>query len=109
MAFKLPQDVEDETSLWSMLVSGRNMMTEWPETRATIDAFYEHGLSSKNKIRSRGAHFINEDPAVFDAPFFRITAKEASETWVPTQAMIYWYSKAVLNASFSDDSKICVR
>lgn len=30
------------------------------------------------KVQCRGGHFIAEDPAVFDAPFFSVTAKEAA-------------------------------
>lgn len=37
-----------------------------------------HSLLTSFQIKSRGAHFVMEDPAVFDAPFFSITAKEAA-------------------------------
>jgi acyl transferase domain-containing protein len=29
-------------------------------------------------LRARGGHFLEDDPAAFDAPFFSITAKEAA-------------------------------
>ncbi|RYP16394.1 hypothetical protein DL765_005174 [Monosporascus sp. GIB2] len=42
-AFKLPQGIEDELGFWEVLSSHRNLMTDWPETRANIDAFYDGG------------------------------------------------------------------
>lgn len=30
------------------------------------------------QIKSKGAHFLNRDPAAFDAPFFSITANDAA-------------------------------
>lgn len=35
-------------------------------------------LTRKLKLPTRGIHALREDPAVFDAPFFSITAKEAA-------------------------------
>lgn len=41
LAFKLPQDVEDVSSLWHTLEQRRNLMTEWPQSRASLDGFYD--------------------------------------------------------------------
>lgn len=38
MSFKLPQAV-DESSLWQVLETGKNLMTEWPEDHITLDSF----------------------------------------------------------------------
>jgi acyl transferase domain-containing protein len=32
------------------------------------------------QAHSRGGHFIKQDPAAFDAPFFGLTAKEAASS-----------------------------
>ncbi|KAI0465689.1 hypothetical protein F4859DRAFT_527822 [Xylaria cf. heliscus] len=77
-SFKLPQDVHDEESFWSVLQQKRNLMTEWPKNRVNIDAFYDPSGTMTNALYSRGGHFIDQDPAEFDAPFFSITAKEAA-------------------------------
>ncbi|ORY58512.1 fatty acid synthase S-acetyltransferase [Pseudomassariella vexata] len=74
-SFKLPQDVEDVSSLWETLENRKNLMTNWPESRIKSEAFPPN---SQNKLYCRGAHFINDDPGAFDAPFFSITAKEAA-------------------------------
>ncbi|KAI0110924.1 hypothetical protein GGR51DRAFT_569554 [Nemania sp. FL0031] len=76
MAFEVPQ-ADDEDSFWLALEQKRNMMTEWPSSRMNLDTFYSSSSTLGNKLYSRGAHFLNRDPAGFDAPFFSITAKEA--------------------------------
>ncbi|KAF2969750.1 hypothetical protein GQX73_g3806 [Xylaria multiplex] len=76
-ALKLPQEVEDEFSFWDVLKDRQNLMTEWSESRGTIDSFHDTGSGKLNTLRSRGAHFVKEDPGVFDAPFFSITSNEA--------------------------------
>ncbi|KAI1806524.1 hypothetical protein F4811DRAFT_510318 [Daldinia bambusicola] len=74
-SFKLPQDVNDVSSLWEVLENKRNLMTEWPENRIKTGSFE---ASKEGNVRCRGGHFITEDPALFDAPFFSVTAKEAA-------------------------------
>lgn len=39
VSFKLPQEAVDETSLWEVLETGKNLMTEWPKDRAVLDSF----------------------------------------------------------------------
>nr|ALQ32835.1 putative polyketide synthase [Fusarium euwallaceae] len=67
-SFKLPQDVDDDCSLWDVLSKRRNLMTDCPKSRIDSESFF-HG--------HRG-HFINEDLGLFDAPFFSVTANEAA-------------------------------
>ncbi|KAK3302820.1 polyketide synthase [Chaetomium strumarium] len=68
-AFRLPQDVDDDFTFWDVLQKRRNLRTDWPASRINVDAFKLHG---------KGGHFISEDVAAFDAPFFSLTAKEAA-------------------------------
>ncbi|KAH8721497.1 polyketide synthase PksD [Phaeosphaeriaceae sp. PMI808] len=77
-SFKFPQDAVDEKSFWEILENGRNVMTPWPEERVNVKAFYDADSVRKNTLYSKGAHFIKDDPAAFDAPFFSITSKEAA-------------------------------
>lgn len=51
-SFKLPQDIVDEASLWDMLQSKKNVMTEWPADRATVDEFHDGGSKKPNTVRS---------------------------------------------------------
>ncbi|KAJ4288369.1 hypothetical protein N0V90_011603 [Kalmusia sp. IMI 367209] len=77
-AFRLPGGANDESSLWTLLQENRNVMTEYPQSRVNIDAFYDPGKKRNNTLYSRGAHFIDGDPAVFDAPFFSVTTADAA-------------------------------
>ncbi|KAI5917692.1 hypothetical protein F4810DRAFT_640865 [Camillea tinctor] len=77
-SFKLPQDNDDVPKFWETLQSRRNLMTEWPKTRANVESFSNEALTPRNKLYTRGAYFINEDPGAFDAPFFSVTAAEAA-------------------------------
>lgn len=45
-AFKLPQDVDDDSSLWEVLQNRRNLMTAWPESRMSASSFVNN-MSSK--------------------------------------------------------------
>ncbi|KAI1374835.1 hypothetical protein F4677DRAFT_425067 [Hypoxylon crocopeplum] len=78
VAFRLPQGVEDEDALWSILQDRINLMTTWPDSRATIDSFYDSSGAKLNRVHSRGGYFLRGDPAVFDASFFAISENEAA-------------------------------
>ncbi|TGJ78623.1 hypothetical protein E0Z10_g10141 [Xylaria hypoxylon] len=77
-SFRLPQDVTEEDGLWEVLLNRRNLMTEWPENRANVAGFHNSGTMADDMLPARGGHFVNQDPAVFDAPFFSITPGEAA-------------------------------
>ncbi|KAI1499235.1 hypothetical protein F5X99DRAFT_390720 [Biscogniauxia marginata] len=77
-SFKLPQDNDNISRFWDTLQNRRNLMTEWPASRINVDSFSNASLRIRNKLYSRGAYFINEDPGAFDAPFFSVTAAEAA-------------------------------
>ncbi|KAF3077641.1 Compactin diketide synthase mokB [Trichoderma lentiforme] len=74
-SFRLPQDVNDDLSFWDVLENRRNLMTSWPESRMNAQSFLD---TKPDKPFPKGAHFITEDIASFDAPFFSVTAKEAA-------------------------------
>ncbi|RYP47319.1 hypothetical protein DL768_006621 [Monosporascus sp. mg162] len=74
-SFMLPQDVNDDCSLWKVLEDRRNLMTGWPESRVNPESFAN---DKHHKFLGRGGHFISEDVSSFDAPFFSVTAKEAA-------------------------------
>lgn len=49
-SFRLPQGAEDEASFWEMLENGRNVMTEWPKSRANIGALYNGQPRANNTV-----------------------------------------------------------
>ncbi|KAI1151541.1 hypothetical protein F4825DRAFT_354477 [Nemania diffusa] len=77
-SFKLPEGVDDVSSFWDTLENGRNLMTDWPASRISGNAFHNAESAKRNKIYARGGYFIKDDPGTFDAPFFSVTAAEAA-------------------------------
>ncbi|KAL2784041.1 hypothetical protein BJX66DRAFT_344395 [Aspergillus keveii] len=79
-SLRFPQDADSAEAFWEMLYNGRRAMTEVPADRFTIDSFYAQkgkaGIAN-GTIPLRGGHFLKQDLAVFDAPFFNITPAEA--------------------------------
>lgn len=59
LAFKLPQGVEDVSSLWETLEKRKNLMTEWPESRANLKAFYHE--DKVNRVRA----LLNNSTALY--------------------------------------------
>jgi len=75
-SLKFPQEASTEEAFWTMITEKRSAMTEYPRDRLNIDAF--HHASRPNALRTRGAHFIDEDLGLFDAGFFSISPTEAA-------------------------------
>ncbi|KPM43172.1 Lovastatin diketide synthase LovF [Neonectria ditissima] len=99
VAYKLPQDVEDDGAFWEILQGARNLSSEWPPERMNAEAHPDvrNGKVSPRagncmgieqawlttfragaQLHSSSGHFIRQDPAGFDAPLFGLTAKEAA-------------------------------
>lgn len=52
-------------------------MSGVPKERFSHEAFYDPNPGKTGAYHSQGGYFLSEDPAVFDAPFFSLTEKEA--------------------------------
>lgn len=50
ISFKLPQDAVDESRLWKVLEERRNVMTEWPADRVSVDGFHDGGSKAPNTV-----------------------------------------------------------
>lgn len=85
--FKFPQDVTNAESLWKLLIERRSTMTEIPKNRWNIDGFYKENGHRPGTVKNRGGHFLSDDPARFDAPFFSIQPAEA-ECMDPQQRLL---------------------
>ncbi|KAJ5715842.1 uncharacterized protein N7483_013023 [Penicillium malachiteum] len=74
---RFPGEATNPSRLWDMVSNGRSALTEVPKDRFNIDAFYHPHAERQGTMNVRGGHFLKDDVALFDAPFFSITAKEA--------------------------------
>jgi acyl transferase domain-containing protein len=52
------------------------------------------------QLKSRRAHFLTEDPGLFDAPFFSITAKEAAAMDPQQRLLLETSYRALENCKF---------
>ncbi|MCJ1285020.1 hypothetical protein MMC26_004357 [Xylographa opegraphella] len=77
MACRFPGERSDPKGLWDMCCEGRSAWSEIPKDRMNVDGFWHPDSSKPGCFNNRGGHFIKEDIALFDAPFFRVNASEA--------------------------------
>ncbi|KFY81215.1 hypothetical protein V499_00041 [Pseudogymnoascus sp. VKM F-103] len=74
---RLPDDATSPEKLWDMLMQKKSARRETPPDRFNIDAFNHPDADRNGSINNRGGHFLAEDLAAFDAPFFSISPAEA--------------------------------
>ncbi|KAJ5272907.1 polyketide synthase [Penicillium angulare] len=77
LATRFPGGASDSTKFWELLHNKRSAFSKVPSERYNSDAFHSAEGGKLNTLSSSGAHFLDQDPAAFDAPFFNITAQEA--------------------------------
>lgn len=78
MACKFPGGADSPQKFWDLLSEGRSAWSnKCPPGRFNMDAHYHPQGDMNGTINIQGGHFINEDLAGFDAPFFNISAAEA--------------------------------
>ncbi|SPB44499.1 unnamed protein product [Aspergillus niger] len=75
MACRLPGGVSSPEELYKFLLEKKNGVCEVPGTRYTVDSFYSQ--SKSGSVKTRHGYFLQEDPMLFDAPFFSISDWEA--------------------------------
>ncbi|KAH8427774.1 uncharacterized protein LDX57_005481 [Aspergillus melleus] len=78
MGMRLPGGCNDTESFWDLLMNKKEGMIPVPSTRWNEDGF--HNPSGKpGTIRSKEGNFLQQDPAVFDAGFFSMTASQVEQ------------------------------
>ncbi|KAF2106989.1 polyketide synthase-like protein [Lophiotrema nucula] len=86
-SLKFPQDAVSEESFWDLLQQRRSTMTEVPQDRWNGDAFFKPEGNKAGTMKVKRGHFLKEDLAGFDAPFFSISPQEA-ECMDPQQRLL---------------------
>ncbi|RKL31435.1 Asperfuranone polyketide synthase afoG [Fusarium proliferatum] len=74
---KFPGDATDADGFWDMLVTGRSACTDIPDDRFKVSSFYHPDPERSGSLNVTRAHFLKDEIAAFDAPFFSITPAEA--------------------------------
>lgn len=68
VAYKLPQDVEDDVGFWNVLQGARNLSGRWPEERMNADA-HPHLQSRNDKVSDLWSPYsVGERPRRTSAP-----------------------------------------
>lgn len=77
MGCRLSGNVSSLEEFWEMVCRGRQGWSEIPEHRFSAAAYSHPNAERKGAFNARGGYFLENDPAMFDAPFFNITRAEA--------------------------------
>lgn len=80
MSVRFPGDATDVESFWRLLMDGRSAVSEVPSDRWNADAYYHPSAARQGSMNVRRGHFLREDIAKYDAPFFSMTKSEADAT-----------------------------
>ncbi|KAF2419578.1 putative polyketide synthase [Tothia fuscella] len=78
LSARLPGDATDPESLYRLCADAKDAWSPVPSDRFNQEAFYHPDPNRNGTSNVRGAHFLNEDLALFDAPFFGMTKAEAA-------------------------------
>ncbi|KAJ4396389.1 hypothetical protein N0V93_000608 [Gnomoniopsis smithogilvyi] len=89
-------------ALWSRLIEGQSAWTEeLPQDRLNLKSFYHPNKDNPGSIAVKGAHFLSQPLAAFDASFFGMSSIEA-EDLDPQQRIILEVAwEAVENAGIT--------
>ena len=74
---RVPGGVTTLEQFWTLLIEGRDAITEVPASRWAVDQFYDADPDAPGKIATRFGGFL-ERIDQFDAKFFGITPREAA-------------------------------
>jgi len=78
MACRLPGGIESPDQLWAALLRGDDMVTEVPADRWDADEYYDPEPGVPGRSVCKWGSFL-DNVGAFDAQFFGITEKEATE------------------------------
>ena len=65
---RFPGEARSPQAFFEMLSNGRAAWSEVPKDRYSIDQYYHPYQNRAGTTNSKGAHFLTEDPGLFDAP-----------------------------------------
>lgn len=75
---RFPGGAVDPDSLWRLLTSRTDAISEVPADRWDLRRFYHPDVAEPGKTNVRRGGFLKQSPYEFDAPFFGLSSREAS-------------------------------
>lgn len=127
MACRTSGNVSSAEELWELCSRARSGWSTVPKERWSQEGYFHPNASRTGAYNSEGAHFLQEDVALFDAPFFNISAQEArsidpqqrlllevsyealENAGVPKESIVGQNVGVFVGGSFSDYSLHCLR
>ncbi|KAL9080059.1 MAG: hypothetical protein Q9159_007665 [Coniocarpon cinnabarinum] len=106
LACRFPGDGESPQEFYEMLKASRSAWSEVPKDRFTADSFYHPDYDRQGANVTKGAHFMKQDISKFDAPFFSITAGEATAMDPQSRLLLEVSYECLENAGASMESVV---
>jgi acyl transferase domain-containing protein len=78
MACRLPGNVSTPEEFWELCSRARSGWSEIPKERFEKASFHHPNPGKSGCFNAVGGNFLQEDIGLFDAPFFNLTAQEAT-------------------------------
>ncbi|RDW58830.1 hypothetical protein BP6252_13306 [Coleophoma cylindrospora] len=78
LSCKFAGEARSPEALWEMLAEGRNAWSEIPSSRFNSKGFFHPNPEKLDTVHVRGGHFLQDDIAQFDAPFFNFSSELAA-------------------------------
>ena len=78
MGCRFPGGVTDPRSFWTLLMNGKDAITEVPPDRWSVDKFFDPDPTWPGRAVTRWGGFLNQPITAFDADFFGISPREAA-------------------------------
>ncbi|KAK6606189.1 polyketide synthase [Botrytis cinerea] len=75
---RLPGNVSTPDEFWELCSRARSGWSEIPKERFDTASFYHPNPGKAGCFNAAGGNFLKEDVGLFDAPFFSLTAQEAT-------------------------------
>ena len=104
LSCRFPGDASSPEAFWKLLVEGRSAMTDVPSDRYNLESFYDSSNNRPGMTNVRGGHFLKDDIATFDAPFFSMSPNEAQSMDPQQRWLLETTYEALENAGLSMDS-----
>ncbi|KAK8091418.1 polyketide synthase [Apiospora hydei] len=72
-----PGDADTADGFYNFILQGRSARTSVPSDRYHAEAYWHPDIERAGAARNSTGHYLKQNVAAFDAPFFSITAEEA--------------------------------